>query len=72
MMIISVLLLQMMMMILLMTTLTMSNILIHLKLCFSTGDEELDGEDADFRAVISAVCLLQGRLLPHSGCTGEV
>lgn len=34
-------------------------------LYFSVGDEELDGKDADFRAVVSTVCLLKGRVLPY-------
>lgn len=38
----------------------------------SSGEQEPNGEDADIRAAVCPVCLLQGGILPHPRRTGDL
>lgn len=51
----------------------MANIQLFLVLNWcSSGEQEPDGEDADIRAAVGPVCLLQGGILPHPGRSGDL
>lgn len=51
----------------------MANIQLFLVLTWcSSGEQEPNGEDADIRAAVCPVCLLQGGILPHPRRTGDL